>query len=765
MGESPPEIRDKRWTPLFGVGLVLMAAAVIAVRLAGTFPIETDILQALPGDGGDRVIADAVHRAGAVAGNRLTLAVRGGDDQLRAEAARDLTSRLTGTDVFVPVADEGRDLAEWLFTNRAEILCPEDERRLAAGRGGDIARNALVRLYTPGTPLSGELLSRDPFLLSLRLGECLPPRSPDVPGHAIIVAGRLSGSPYRLEVQDRVVQSIEDWKIAWAERGLVLDRSGAVFHAHAGGIRARTEISIIGGAGTVAIAVLFCTLFARLIAPLLAVATVFAGLSGGLAATLLAFESVHAIALVFGAALTGIAADYAIHFMMTGFAAPGQSGGARLRRIRRPMTVSLITSVCGFLAILWFSIPVMSQIAVFAAGGLVTAWIFAVTVLPALDRRSAPPTRAAKALASFAAWLLRPRLSGWPLALGVLVLVAGGVAGMARLTVLDDVQAFQRPPADLKIEEERIGKLTGFRPSTTLLLSSGADYDAARQAEERALAALSATAAGGTGGDGAAMFAISRFDPPAETRHRNRALLETGLLAPHLASHADGLGLATADPYGRPAATGGAPELPAPLRGLHGVAGGSHYLIAPLGAEATARLLRDASASGPNLGPGVSLIDPAERYSEVMKEYRRLATLALLAAIAACGLILLAAYRDAGALRILLPPVLAVAGATALLGLAGVPFSFFSAAALLIVLGTGIDFAVFRWETSAQPDRWVLAAVVLAASTSILSMGLLGISTTYPVRAFGLTVATGVGLSMILSSLARNGVQGGRDGS
>jgi predicted exporter len=148
-----------------------------------------------------------------------------------------------------------------------------------------------------------------------------------------------------------------------------------------------------------------------------------------------------------------------------------------------------------------------------------------------------------------------------------------------------------------------------------------------------------------------------------------------------------------------------------------------------------------------------------------MKEYRRLATLALLAAVAACGLILLAAYRDAGALRILLPPVLAVAGATALLGLAGVPFSFFSAAALLVVLGTGIDFAVFQWETSAQPDRWVLAAVVLAASTSILSMGLLGISTTYPVRAFGLTVAMGVGLSMILSSLARHGVQGGRDGS
>jgi predicted exporter len=89
--------------------------------------------------------------------------------------------------------------------------------------------------------------------------------------------------------------------------------------------------------------------------------------------------------------------------------------------------------------------------------------------------------------------------------------------------------------------------------------------------------------------------------------------------------------------------------------------------------------------------------------------------------------------------------------------------------ALLIVLGTGIDFAVFQWETKDGSDPWTLAAVALAASTSILSMGLLGISSTYPVHAFGLTVATGVALSMLFSSLARPVADtensGGQDGS
>lgn len=755
------DVCNSRWTVLPGVAVVLMAVAVIAVRFAGAPPIETDILQSLPSDGGDRVIADAIRRAGGATSNRLTLAIRGGGDKPRAEAARDLTRHLTRTGLFTPVSEEGRGLAAWLFSNRAEILCPADARRLAAGHGGDVAREALVRVHTPGAPLSGDLLSRDPLLLSLRLGECLSPPSPDVRREAAIVAGSLNTSPFRLDVQDSIADAVGAWKSGWVDKGLSLDRSGTVFHAHASAMRARTEISVVGGAGTVAIAIMFWAIFGRLRAPLIAVATVFAGLSGGLASTLIVFDTVHVMALVFGSALTGIAADYAVHFMMTRFSAPGATGHARLRRIWRPLSVSLITSVCGFLAILLFSIPVMSQIAVFAAGGLVSAWIFAVSVVPVLDKPPGAPSRAAMALVWFAERFLRPNLSGWPFALCVMVMVAGCVAGFARLTFLDDVRAFQRPPEDLKIEEDRVGNLTGFRPSTTFLLSSGIDYEAAKQAEERALAAIAAQ----DGAHGGATLAVSRFDPSAETRTRNRALLRTELLAPHLASHSAKLGLESGDPYGRPVAGETAPILPAPLSGLRGIVDGTHYLIAPLKAEDAARLLHNGSASSLDLGPGVEVVDPAERYSRVMREYRRLGTMAFALATGVCGLVLFAAYRTVNALRILLGPVLAAAGTTALLGLTGIPFSFFSAAALLIVLGTGIDFAVFQWETSHRSDRWVLAALVLAASTSILSMGLLGISTTYPVRAFGLTVAIGVALSMIFSSLARDRIEGKRDGS
>jgi predicted exporter len=742
---------DSRWSVIPGVLIVLAAAAIIAVRFSGEPPIETDILQSLPGGGDDRIVADAIRRAGAAAGSRMTFAVRGRDEKLREAAARNLTLRLTQTGLFAPVVGEGRDIARWLFANRTEILCPADERKLLQGRGNEIAREALVRLYTPGTPISGDLLSRDPFLLSFRLTQCLMPRSPRADAEAAIVAGRLVASPYRLDVQDKIAEAVTGWRAEWADRGVTLDRSGAVFHAHAGAIRARREISIIGGVSTVAIVVLFWVVFRRYRAPVLAVATVLCGIGGGLALVLIAFDRVHVMALVFGSALTGIAVDYAIHFMMTGLAAPGAAGSLRRRRVWRPMTVGMVTSVCGFSAILLFSTSVMSQVAVFAVGGLIAAWTFSLSVLPAIDESGDSPSRLAKALASAAGRILRPRLPGWAYATCAMAMVVVVAAGFARLTFMDDVRALQKPPADLKVEEDRIAELTGFKPSIQFLLSIGEDYDAAKRAEERALALMHAQGGAEAGG----VMATTRFDPSAERRDRIRALLESALLAPHLRALSADLGLASENPdraYDTANDKGNdTVRLPEVLGALHGVSDGSHYLIAPLGSEDVVRL----QELEPLPMSGVRLVDPAERYSRVLAEYRRLATIAFVAAAGVCGLIVLGVYRKFAALRILLPPILGAFGATALLALAGVPFSFFSAMALLIVLGTGIDFAVFQWETKDGSDQWTLAAVALAASTSILSMGLLGISTTYPVRAFGLTVSTGVALSMLFSSLAR----------
>ena len=87
----------------------------------------------------------------------------------------------------------------------------------------------------------------------------------------------------------------------------------------------------------------------------------------------------------------------------------------------------------------------------------------------------------------------------------------------------------------------------------------------------------------------------------------------------------------------------------------------------------------------------------------------------------------------------------------------GIPFSFFSAMGLFLVVGAGVDYAIFQREAADANSRWTRVGIVLAALMTCISVGLLGFSSVLPVKSFGVTVAVGIFLSLVLSPLARRG--------
>ncbi len=72
--------------------------------------------------------------------------------------------------------------------------------------------------------------------------------------------------------------------------------------------------------------------------------------------------------------------------------------------------------------------------------------------------------------------------------------------------------------------------------------------------------------------------------------------------------------------------------------------------------------------------------------------------------LAFVALIVLGLYRTWRALTILAAPAVGVAMAVAVPAALGVPVSFFSVAALFVVIGAGIDHSVFLFE-AAETDR------------------------------------------------------------
>ncbi|MDO9128050.1 MAG: hypothetical protein Q7U42_14390, partial [Parvibaculum sp.] len=134
------------------------------------------------------------------------------------------------------------------------------------------------------------------------------------------------------------------------------------------------------------------------------------------------------------------------------------------------------------------------------------------------------------------------------------------------------------------------------------------------------------------------------------------------------------------------------------------------------------------------------------------------------AACLATALMLLAIYRRLSALRVRLPALLAVLATPAIVMLLGLPFSFFSAMGLFLVVGAGVDYAIFQREHPGEDGKWTRVGIVLAALMTCISVGLLGLSSVLPVKSFGVTVAVGIFVSLALSPLARGRGPGVSDG-
>ena len=105
------------------------------------------------------------------------------------------------------------------------------------------------------------------------------------------------------------------------------------------------------------------------------------------AALTLVFPKVSGLALGFGAAVLGIAEDYAVHVHFALRKARQKTGA--LRHVARPLLMSAILCAAGFGVLLFSSIPAIRQLAFFSGAAIVVGYLWAIVVLPhcpAMDR-------------------------------------------------------------------------------------------------------------------------------------------------------------------------------------------------------------------------------------------------------------------------------------------------------------------------------------------------------------------------------------------
>ncbi|MDH3266750.1 MAG: hypothetical protein OEM25_07280, partial [Gammaproteobacteria bacterium] len=149
----------------------------------------------------------------------------------------------------------------------------------------------------------------------------------------------------------------------------------------------------------------------------------------------------------------------------------------------------------------------------------------------------------------------------------------------------------------------------------------------------------------------------------------------------------------------------------------------------------------------------IAVVNKGRELSALFGKYRVRVAQVLLAAYLLILVGLSARYGLRRAAVLLIPPVLAGLLALAIISLAGETLNLFNFLAMILVLGIGIDFTLFIAEARHELTS-TMFAITLSAITTMLSFGLLSLSSTYAVHSFGLTVLIGIACAYLLSPLA-----------
>ena len=796
--------------------LLLMAAAGWQITRTRFVADLSAFLPANP-DAQQRVLIEQLQSG--LPARTLLMAIEGGDAPARAAASRMLASALRDTQLFEQVnngdSSDWQAVGTWLFEHRYQLSPAVDAQRFTAAGLQDGIEETLSLLGTPAGNALKPLLDRDPTGETQRIAESLvPANAPRTEGgvwvarqgaRALLVAStRAAGADLDAQATAlaRVRASFTPIAAASGTPGLTLKLSGAPVFSVDSRASIEGEVRWLATAGTVLMSALLLLAFASLPALLVAALPVATGVLAGITAVGLYFGSVHGITLGFGSTLIGEAVDYAIYFLIQ-----ARAGGWRAWVASGWPTVrlGLLTSVCGFAALVFSGFPGLAQLGVFSVAGLLGAALATRFVLPVLmpngvggaegaegpegtpsnegaqGAQGAQGTRGQglrRQMGQFAAWAVRglPRWR-WPLlALGVVaavVVLQRGDLWRGELSALSPV-----PKAALDLDASLRAELSAG-DARALVVVQAADAETTLQLAETALARLAPLVERGALGG---VDSVTRWLPSQATQNARQASLpDEAVLRAALAQATQGgpLKAERLAPFVADVATARTrpPITPLSLRGtalaplvdalLLQRPDGSWAALMPL---QPLQLLMPLQPAGDMLDtaavraalkdlPGVQMLEVGAELSRLYARY--LGEAQAQALFGALGVVLLMALSLRSWPRLLAvcqPLLLAVLLTLGGLAALGVTLGILHLVGLLLVVAVGSNYALFfdmlqrQAEAGAAPNHDTLASLLLANVTTVLSFGLIACSAIPALSAIGRVVAPGALWALVLAA-------------
>ena len=708
----------------------------------------------------------------------LMLAIDGGTPSQRAALSRHLRSELAKTEDFVSVqnGEAGSQDADrsFLFQHRYLLSSAVTPERFSVTGLQSAIANSVDLLASPAGMMLKPLLPRDPtgelFTLLSQLNAGAQPNSRDGVWASrdgeramLLIQTRALGSD--TDRQEAAINAIRNQFDASAKALNLVDASlqlsGPALFAVNSRATIKDEVTRLSLISTLAIVALLFFVYRSFRLLSLGLLPVVSGALAGVVAVSLVYGTVFGITVGFGSALIGEAVDYSIYY----FVQSGKNGLDDWRtRFWPTIRLGVLTSICGFGALLFSGFPGLAQLGLYALSGVLTAAVVTRFVLPQLTggdlgmRDLSPLGLTLQKVISALRHLRWPSLIVAALAASVLF-TQRDTLWNPELSALSPVS--QKDQAiDMALRAD-----IGAPDSRYLVVINAVSREAALQAAETTGVRLDTlVAAGQIGGyDSPARFLPSQSAqaarraslPTAETlsRNLNTALTDSPLADKKLLQFVSEVETSRTLPeISRDTLNGTSLALAVDSLLLNHAGGWSVLLpLRPGERDIDPSVIRHALT-----GSDALFIDMKAEFDKLYNDYLNEAMLLSLAGVLAIVALLAVTLRSARRLAaVLLPLALAVLIVIASLHLLGERLHLLHLIGMLLIVAVGSNYALFFDGASKdhQLDPETLSSMLIANLTTAIGFGTLALSEVPILHAVGITVGPGAILALLLSAI------------
>ncbi len=566
-----------------------------------------------------------------------------------------------------------------------------------------------------------------------------------------------NGNAFDASIQRESLAGIERAFAATKAPGVSFEVAGVCRYAVESEQQIKGDIQRIGTLSTLGVLLLFAVAFRSLRMLLLGLVPLAFGTMVATLGSYFLFGSVHGLTLVFGTSLLGVGIDYAEHYYAHFALEPGVGAVPMMRRVWPGLAMGALTTVVGLAGLAWADFPGAIQMAVFSTLAVVGALLGTRWLLPAwMPEGYRRPAMLGHVEAYFARVLeLLGRFQRWPWV--PLVVTAALGVGLVRVSFIDDMNALLDVDPALTATDARVSALLTEADPGRFAVVTGRDEERLTENLDQVEGELVTAQEAGLVARFMPLGAILR-SPSAQRASHDRAvetlpalqtaLVRDGFRPEAFAPDTEALG------HSARTTVSLADLLASPLgplvRPLTFDLGADHAFVLPLGGVRSIDALRKAVPHA-FIADEASLL--AQTYGHVRSRVMSLVALGLVFVLA----LLLLRYRSLKlATGAMIPAVLAAVATTATFGWMGSPLNIFHAIGLALVLSMGVDYGIFVIEGrgSREDAARSLVSVLTATVTTILSFGMLAISSNPALRSLGGTIALGMTFSFLLSPSA-----------